>query len=244
MNVLKRAAAVGAIGLAGAAGLAQGAMIDLTTAGSSGVINGARFSTNEQQPTGTGVFNPFVRLQMNGFEQGYNTSGSSLPFDEKPGIWTHDLRLSEIGTTVVDGVEHYEFRLDINQSNGGPNRFLSLDKVQIYTSGIGSQTTTNVASLGTLRYDLDAGGDNWVKLDYSLGHGSGSGDMTMLVPVSNFSGADTDAFVYLYSAFGTHHSANAGFEEWAAKPATLIPTPGTIVCALFGAALLKRRQRK
>jgi hypothetical protein len=153
-------------GCLGMAGLAQGAMLDLTAAGSSGSINGALFSTNEQQPTGTGVFQPFVRIQANGFEHGYNTSGSPLPFDEKSGIWTHDLRLSDMGITSVSGVAYYEFRLDVNESNGGTNSLISLDRVQIYTSGVGSMTAASDAyvyfysAFGT-NHPAGAGFEEW-----------------------------------------------------------------------------------
>src|SRR3954465_13994731 len=81
-----------------AAASAPAAMLDLTQANSSATLGGAIFSTTEVQPTGTGVINPFVRIQMNGLEEGYNPSAPSLPFDEKAGIWTHDLRLVDMGT--------------------------------------------------------------------------------------------------------------------------------------------------
>ncbi len=228
--------------VAGTAGSVAAAEIDLTAAGSFGVVNGAHFFTNEDQPTGTGVFQPFVRIQRTGMEQGYNTSASSLPFDEKPGPWTRDMRLSELGTVVRDGVMYFDFRLDINESNGGSHPLLSLDKVQIYTSGIGGQNTTDVASLGVLRYDLDAGGNNSIKLNYDLGSGSGSGDMTMLVPVSYFAGADTDSFVYFYSAFGGDYPASAGFEEWSTRgPA--VPAPATALLGVLAAGVYARRRR-
>jgi hypothetical protein len=60
---------------------------------------------------------------------------------------------------------------------------------------------------------MDAGGDNWVLLDYRLNSGSGSGDMLMYVPDALFAGA---AYVYLYSRFGEHFAGDAGFQEWAA----------------------------
>ena len=226
------------------AALAPAAMIDLTQPNSSGSVNGALFQTTNIQPTGTGVIDPFVRLQNNGLEQGYNTSASNMPFDEKPGIWTHDLRLSDMGGRVVDGVPYYEFLLDINQASGGDNRLLSLDAIQIYTSPLGGQSTTNVASLGALRYNLDAGGDNWIKLDYSLNSGSGSGDMHMLVPVSLFATTSSNSFVYLFSAFGTHHSANAGFEEWAAsRDPVQVPAPGAFALIGVGTFAMARRRR-
>jgi hypothetical protein len=228
-----------------AASLAPAAMIDLTTTGSS-TINGAIFQTTDQQSTGTGVINPFLRLQANGFEQAYNTSGSPLPFDAKPGVWTHDLQISDVHGVTIAGVLYAAFLLDINESNGGSNNFLSLDSLQIYTSPTPGQTTTSISSLGTLRYDLDAGADNWVRMDSSLSNGSGSGDLYMYVPASAFIGVTANDYLYLYSGFGTHDTSSAGFEEWAnfgGPSPVLVPAPNTAAFIAAGGVLAFRRRR-
>jgi SdrD B-like domain len=69
-------------------------------------------------------------------------------------------------------------------------------------------------------YDLDAGGDVTVKMDYRLNPGSGGGDVVVLIPESAFAGQTDSAFVYLYSQFGATWAANAGFEEWAVRMGT------------------------
>ncbi len=234
------------MGLASAmygAGPARAAVIDLTSPMSSGVINGARFETSDFRAAGTGLIDPFVRLQHNDTEQGYNTSGRPVPFDELNALnFTHDLTLGGVGTRMFGGVNYYEFLLDINQVSSGDNGLLSLDRVQIYTSGVGSQTTATVSSLGALRYDMDAGGDNWVRLNYNLGSGSGQGDMRMLVPVADFAGDAPASFVYLYSAFGDNHRSNAGFEEWAVH--TPVPAPASALAGLVGAAAIGLRRRR
>jgi len=51
----------------------------------SGSINGALFDFTTAQPTGTGIIQPFLRVQADGVEQGYNTSGAPVPFDDKVG---------------------------------------------------------------------------------------------------------------------------------------------------------------
>jgi hypothetical protein len=66
-------------------------------------------------------------------------------------------------------------------------------------------------------YDLDTGGDNWIKLNYRLNSGSGAGDMYAYIPESSFVGLSPDGYVYLYSKFGQNNAANAGFEEWAVR---------------------------
>src|SRR5262245_20832266 len=168
-NIHLGAAAV--VGLAGLAGGASAMVLDFTSGGS-GAINGALLQTTDQQPTGTGVIDPFLRLQHNNVEQGYNTSGSPLPFDDSAGIWTHDMRVADVRGITIEGVAYAAFLLDINESSSPSNRLLSLNSVQIYTSPLASQTTPDVASLGTLRWDMDAGEDSTVNLNYSLNHGS------------------------------------------------------------------------
>src|SRR5262245_11232416 len=60
--------------------------LDLTMRGSEGTIEGAVFQQCDAQPTGTGVIQSFVRVQTanakSSVEQGYNTDGRPLQFDE------------------------------------------------------------------------------------------------------------------------------------------------------------------
>ena len=205
------------------------------TQGGSGSFNGAQFISDLSQSTGTGFLESFVRIQRAGNEQGYNTSGRPVPFDEKTDPnFTHDLQLGQV--PIIGGF--YEFLLDINEPNGAPNSLLSLDDVQIYTSPVPSQTTTNVASLGIKRYDMDfgaSGEDNYIMLDHMFAEGSGKADMQALIPVSNFDGAEPTDYVYFYSRFGlqagmeTGSGAADGFEEWA-----VTPEPASATLALAG----------
>ncbi len=173
------------------------------------------FQFTDQQPTGTGVIDPFLTIQAEGTEQGYNTSGQPAPFDVKrQPQYTHDIKFSDLQatTTMLNGISYFQILLDVNEPNGAKS-IIKLDELQIYTSPIGSQTTTNVSSLGTLRYDLDGNGDNTVVFDASLNHGSGSGDAYIYIP---FFVAQNSDFVYLYAAFGdSEGDAQAGFEEFA-----------------------------
>lgn len=230
----------GAAILAAACGAstAQADIVDLTQSETFGVINGARFETADFRSAGTGVIDPFVRIQANGDEEGYNTSGRPVPFDETTAAnFTRDLTLGEIRVIDVEGQNHYEFLLDINQLNN--SSLLSLDQVKIYTSDVGGQNTTDLSLLGTLRYDMDVGEDSWVRMDYALASGSGQGDMRLLVPAPFFSGATTSTFVYLYSQFGTNITSNDGFEEWA----VIIPTPGSAALGFTALGLLTPRRR-
>src|SRR5262249_15772591 len=82
-------------------------------------------------------------------------------------------------------------------------------------------------SLGQERYDLDTGEDSWIVLNYDLASGSGQGDMVMFVPVSNFAGAPSGTYVYLFTRFGDHETSDDGFEEWAAVTGP-VAAPGPV----------------
>jgi hypothetical protein len=228
----------------------QATIVDLTTAHTSGFINGARFATSDFQTAGTGVIDSFVRIQATGSEQGYNTSGRPTAFDENSsGNFTRNLRLGDIPIVTIVGQTggFYEFILDINQTNSHP--LLSLSQVKIFTSVTGSQTTSNITSLGTLRYNMDAApaGDSGVELDYSLNSGSGQGDMVMDIPVSAFGAALATDFVYLYSQFGNPNPTNDGFEEWAIRtnnPVNPVPLPAAAGMGLAGLSCLVLTRRR
>ena len=83
---------------------------------------------NVADATGTGLFNPYVRVSDNlDVVQGYNTDFRPLQFNEDSS-WTDSIKLSDIPYLWKDGVLYREFQLDINQTNSNP--LLSLDEVQ------------------------------------------------------------------------------------------------------------------
>ncbi|MBA4064696.1 MAG: hypothetical protein C0501_13475 [Isosphaera sp.] len=194
------------------------AVIDLTTAGASGVASGAIVEQVSPQPTGTGYIRSFVRVHASGVQQGFNTDARPLQHDENSSPqFTRSLALGQVPVVTVNGVNYREFLLDINQKASAP--LLSLDQVKVYLGTTGN--ATSLASLGAAVYDLDAAGDNTVKLNARLTSGSGSGDMRLLIPEAAFAGRDAGSFVYLYSKFGgmAGAAANGGFEEWAVRAA-------------------------
>lgn len=203
--------------------------LDLTSHGTSGWINDAYFvQVDPTGSTGTGVIQPFLHIQKNGVESGFN-SDSPLPDAVSP--WTTALALSDVPVVGIGGINYREFLLDINESSGGLNELLSLDKLSLY---IGDDPN----ALGTKIWDMDAapGGNTWIKLDYSLESGSGDGDMLAYIPNSLFTGG---SFVNLYSEFGAQGTkengldASDGFEEWAVREVSNpIPEPGVVLAAL------------
>ena len=228
-------------------------ILDLT-AGGSGFINTAFFTTTDTGSTGSGVISSFVRLSTNqAVEQGYNTSGRPLQYDENnSGTFTHNLLLTDVPIVQLSGINYREFLLDINQ-NGCPKSkpdctdpLLSLDNIQVYLSNTGSLNPSTLSSLGTKIYDLDTGGDNWLKLNYNLNSGSGSGDLFAYIPDSLFTAS---TYVYYYSRFGDNFGNNDGFEEWAVRkgvtpPPPVIPEPTSLLLFGTGAigAFLRRKK--
>jgi len=234
------------------AGVTFANLVDLSV-NTSGTVTAATgqwttFERYNDPSTGTGVFNPFVRIQGKGIEKGYNTDGSA-EFDTKGGKWTHSIKLSDI--PVSNG--NIQLLLDINQSQGGDNRYLSLDVMQIFLADSGSldnydpdlRTLIN----GTLIYDLGKdkwGKDNWVRMDNTIFHpGSGTGDVRVTINISEIPGWSSDKYFYLYSEFGKYNSSNGGFEEWAIAIPAAIPEPTTIALLGLGAlSLLRKRFRR
>jgi len=215
--------------------------LDLTSGGT-GSFGSVYFDAGPQVGTvGTGNIDSFVRIQKSGSEQGYNTSGNPLPYDEKQGIFTHDIQLSDLfqfptpGNGIPAG-NYYRFLLDINQNKTDP-AYLSLDQIRIYASttpSINDPLAGDQLPGADLLWDMDAAGacgnvhggaicdataGNGAKLNYELNNGSGNGyDMFLWVPVSVFAGRAASDYIYLYSAFGElagDFATNDGYEEWA-----------------------------
>ncbi len=234
--------------------IAEATVIDLTGSNNSGAANGAQFDWTATQPTGTGVIDPFLRVQANDNEQGYNTSGGT-PFDDKAGIWTHDIQFSDLQSTAVtiNGTQYFQLLLDVNEP-GGSKSIISLDQLQFYTSAVGSKTTTDLAALGTLRWSLDGAGDSYILLDASRNSGSGSGDMYAYIPASSFAGVASSDYIYMFSRFGDQVSADGttegGFEEWSLvnnmspvpEMSALFPIAGLL--AAVGSTHFLRRRRQ
>ncbi len=225
----------------------------------SATINGALFAPfDPEKSTGTGNFDPFVRIQGKDVESGYNTDGA-VEFDTKSGKWTHALLFDEVPLVNVGGIWYREFLLDINQ-DGGPGRHLSLDELIISLQSVPDLTGYPTSFVGPVAYDLDAGADNAIIMDARLfGPGSGSGDLSVRILNDAFAPDSTNQYVYLYSVFGMQTTveidgswvsatANDGFEEWGIwigeTPPPPIPAPGAVVLGGIGMGVIGWLRRR
>lgn len=232
------------------ASLAQASVLNLDNG--SGTINGASFATTSQQPTGTGVFNPFLTVQNSPWEQGYNSSTGDFDTKREP-VWNHEIHFSDLQVTTINGTQYYGFSIDVNEPNGA-KAGISLDAFSIWTSAtVQNSTSTNSSgyfngSLGTLRYDLGANSVTYTDVQ----NGSGSGDINIFIPVSNFAGAQPNDYVYVYERFGNSDpttTTQGGFEETSLirgitpvpEMSALFPIVGLMV-AVGSTHMLRRRK--
>lgn len=210
--------------------------VDLTVNNTGNISDGtntATFTFDKLQPSGTGVLDPFVRVQDNGTEQGYNTTvanAGQLPFEEKFGTFTHDLQFSAL--QAISG--NYNFVLDIGEpvstAQGAQQSLLSLDGLKLYVTNTPGQNSSSVDGNGdangingTLLWNMDALADNYVLLDANRDGNPGNGvsDMLLQIPASVFANVSSSQYIILWSRFGLQNSTNAGsesfgtFEEWA-----------------------------
>jgi uncharacterized repeat protein (TIGR01451 family) len=182
-------------------------------------------SSADNQSSGTGIFDPFVRLQGSPTERGYNTDGAP-EFQTKTGKWTHAIKANAIPLIDCDGPSLpgtalcWELFVDINESNTA--KYISLNVVEVWF-------TDDPDLVG---YDDPGFADQGADLEYQfigdilihdVNQGSGRGDLRYLIPIENITPWDSDTYFVLYSSWGTTAGeapdgktwgSEGGFEEW------------------------------
>ncbi|MGX7894027.1 hypothetical protein [Tsuneonella sp. HG222] len=160
---------------------------------------------------GTGNYNSFLRLQAGGTEEGYNTDTNNQA-DNKNGIWTHSLKLSDMSILTIDGKTYYEVRLDVNEDNTTAGTPITLDELWIMGSAAAA-TGANFSDDNNYANDF-AGFHRVFDLNgtvalQDVNEGSGTDDYRILIPTTAFDPGDV--YFTLYSRFT---GADGGFEEW------------------------------
>jgi len=181
---------------------------------------------NPGDPTGSGVFDPFVRINTNKpVEKGYNTSYRKLEFDENNSpTFTKDYLLADVPTVLLDDELYREFQCDINQKNSAnPGFYLSLDELELYVTDVPKlhgYDGIDFAGQATLVWKMCP--DDLVKINSLPNAGSGRRDFRVLIPAEDLVGGD---YVVLFSQFGEVYPNNGGYEEWGVRVGVTPPPP-------------------
>ena len=229
------------------------AVIDLTSTGTDiynfqGGTDGSLWRVIQSDPTGTGVYEPFLRYQDSPSEIGMNTDYKPPPYDDKmPATkYTRSVLFADLGVIDVGGTDYWSFTLDFNEP-GTDTRFLSFDNFDIYQGATAYET--DYTTLGTALFDSA----DTVLTDYWLASsGSGKDDIEFLIPVV----ANAQPYMYFYiqsggydgyDPLGRDWTSNAGFEEVRTTGIPSVPEPATMLLlgsGLFGLVGFRKKFKK
>ncbi|NNC38886.1 MAG: hypothetical protein HKO02_15615, partial [Hyphomonadaceae bacterium] len=151
--------------------------------------------------SGTGGYSPFLSLRdsnqnpldSDGAVHAFNVDSTSDPLLNDlifANSRTNAVALSNLVIEVIDGVEFFEIRLDLNEPDSGTDSQLQFTNMTLY---YGDGTISSFADLTTATevWELDGGpdGDLTLQLNDNFS-GSGTDDYQIFIPVSLFDGAD------------------------------------------------------
>jgi len=165
-------------------------------------VNAAQWTTRYPLGVGTGVIDPFLSIQDNGEEDGFNTDGV-WDLDQTRSTFTDALPLNNVPIINESGGQWREFILDANEADAVPAANFSIDLFKMYVcQGVATETFTTAQFLAaitagtcTLAYSTTSGGTNTGYLLATDDGTSGSGktlDYRILIPAANF-GATANA---------------------------------------------------
>lgn len=226
--------------------IASVAEIDVKQSGSDGTHNGAVFiQVPDGDVSGTGVFDPFMRVQAQGnrtVQNGFNTDVKQPSYDgNDPRYEARDPKtiarlLSTIPSVDYEGERYREVFLDLNES--GNNPFLSLDDLNVYVVDgpendrldLSEQEFKAGVEETDLVWQLNEPGESPVFVGLAdLSTGSGRPDYRFLIPEAAFeeyaescsygaTGCDRYFVMHVrMGAQGGDYGATSTFEEFNTK---------------------------
>ena len=166
------------------------------------------FCDADIRPTGTGYFDPFLRVQKDGtngnpkddttlgYTSGFNTDADFK--DPDPGVsgandmdpsWTSALPVGDISMTNKvpsgawggGGTDYALFTVDINQTAAEGSNLLTLNQLLLYNCGTADYTSLSQCSGGSAFFNLFGNTGDFINFDYTLHTGSGSGDVDVYI---------------------------------------------------------------
>ena len=191
-----------------------------------GAIGGTALFTATNIPgTGTGNFQPFLRLQqLNGqttVETAYNSN--NITDDAKmPVNFTHDLPFSSLATVTISGTDYFQFYLDMAQSGASPTIDLTRFDLGIGPASQSVVGATTAPTFTSLNWSLGGSGTFLHDINMTdVNAGNGQADVIIDIPTSAFAGI-TSGNVILYVQFT---NANSSFEEFGTAAGNVIGVP-------------------
>ena len=208
------------------------------------------------QPTGTGVYEPFLRYQANGVETGLNTNDKPVPYDDKMPVdqYTRAVLFEDLVEVMYGGELYWSFTIDINEPDND-DRWLSFDTFNIWQGDQPDYDDIDDIDDFDPLVDLLFESEATVLANYdSVSSGSGKDDIEFLIPVQDYN----KEWMYLYIISGDYNpsegeigygrvwTSEAGFEEIRTTgiPAP-VPEPATMLLlgtGLIGVACLGRKK--
>ncbi len=246
--------------------------IDILHPGDTGMTTDGTIFLGDPNPTspstGTGVFQPFVRIQEptggDGLQNGFNTDAKepNINFNTKDGSdWTRSVQFSELAVISMNGKDYYELQLDANQlgkGNSKRNQILITQMEIFIANGLSNPEATggginNTGYSGTL-FDGKSTGDNLLGVAPVWSLNGATNDWAVLLQASicdskgqcGSGHGDMDVFIPKSLLSGTgnfvlyteYSGANDGFEEWRFNSGVSVPEPGTATLLLIGFGLI------
>jgi hypothetical protein len=206
-------------------------------------VDGSIWNVLKTDPTGTGVYKPFLGLQAGrtGVQIGLNTDETAQVYDDtrQNTDFTRAVLWSELDHQ--DGF--YVFTFDLDEPLNGKDDWLSIDVLRLYS---GADAMANSITGLDKNWELDC----TVLMDQNLSS-SGNGADDVLVKIPYF--VPTDEWMYLYVEMGKtdledgrNFGGANGFEEVRARlGSTQVPEPATLILlglGLLGIAGIRRKK--